>query len=845
MQVAGTVGLKSMHAPLGDWLLCASLLLAGGFVPPLHGTVGVVPAVLLGAGGLGLLATGRPRPLRWLWLLPLLGLAGWLPAPARAAAWWLILATARGLLPGIPRLDLVAGTAALASLLSLALHLPQTAFLWDGLARWTAWVPAIVSGHALVWGEGPLLFLPLFFLARGLVQALRGGGLNRLAAALAAWILLLLTTGALGRWAGLAPAHMMFLLPAVGFLLFSLADGAAGDPPPAPEAPEGWWRVLPAAGAALFAVLLLAPGPLDVKGVRVGFRQEGLWSPAPPLSEGGAAPRLGGLMRGFEAWGLDVRVLGDSLLRAGPPVDVLFLVQPDRPLDDGLRSALGRWMEAGGVLVAVGEHTHVHGIGEGLGSLLQDYAIKLRDDCALPSLSGWQWGRNLRILASPATAGLGEGDDAGISVGASLDVGLPAWPLVTGILAFADDGDADNPRGRMGNTRWDPGERWGGVALAAAQPVGRGKLVVLGDKSPLMSLNNPRNMEWMLRLGPGAARQPGWRESRLLRLALLALCAAALVVLLRRSPARVEGMAALLLTAGLSWALREPPPTPPDPRGLGEIVWLDHSHQPADWLPPDHDWSSFALVTGVVKSGLRPLRLLVLDDEWLRGSRAVFVAGPARAYGTRDRAALRRYVESGGRLVVAVDGRRAAGARSLLEEFGFAVGDVPLGSAAEARGPQGPLGFSFWEAWDLHDLQGGADTLVSCWGYAVALRRAVGSGSVAVIGDERAGSRWFMEGEGRKGTWASSGTRFRPTGPPTQSRLPHPERTRYESRLRVRAGVAALTPPQGQAPGAPQVANRPAPIASDEEVLLRRAWFTDLLGLGSAGTRPTDEGGNP
>lgn len=821
----------TLRLAVGDALLGLGLLLAGGFLPPWHGPAGVVPAALLGSAGLALLLAGNPRVARLVWALPLLLLTGWLPAPARAAAWWLLLGLVRLGIPGSARLELIAGSAAFLALLSLALHLPQAWFLFDGLGRAQGWLLGLLSGRATVLGEGPLLHIPLFFLIRACVALLLGGGARRLMATLAGWAAFLLLLAGLWRWGPAEPAHLVLLLPLLGYLLFHLADSFAGEPSPHPApGPAPTWRALPAVGASLALALLLLPPPLDLDGLRVGFRREGLWSPAPPTRDDGASPRLGGVIRGLRAWGLPVELLGDSLLERGPAVDVLFLVQPDKPLSPELRASLRRWLEAGGVLVAVGEHTHVHGIGEGLGSLLQDYAVKLRDDSALPALNGWQWGHNLRVGLSPLAPHVPEGHRLGISVGASLDLSLPAWPLVSGCLAFADAGDAGNPRGRMGNTRWDAGERWGGIVLAAAQPVGKGRLVVLGDKSPFMSLNNPRNMDWLLRLGPGQARGPGWREGRTPRLLLLLLLGATLVPLLRGRRLRHELPAALALTAALGAVLRAPELPPPSAKARGDIVWIDQSHQPADWLPPSHDWSPSALVDQVVLSGQLPLQLHRLDDAWLEGSRALLVSGSARPYHASQRAILRRYVEGGGRLVVTVDGRRAAGLRGLLREFGFAVGTVPLGSAEEAVGPAGPLGFPFWEAWDLQDLEGGADTLASCWGLPFVFRRELGRGSVVVVGDERAGSRWFLEGDTPGGTGGSTATRFRTSAGREPFRLPHPERVRYEERRRARHQAVAPSAAVDSLDVGP-ARKRTGRTAADP-VALRRAWFRGLLGLG-------------
>ncbi|MFA7332143.1 MAG: DUF4350 domain-containing protein [Candidatus Delongbacteria bacterium] len=836
-----------LSAVAGDACLSAALLLAGGLLPPLHGATGALPTILLAAAGLALLLADRPLAWRHAALLPVPLLAALLPVPARAAALGLGLALLVWLEPGARRAAFLARLALLVCGLGLALWIPQAYFLFDGLARVQSDLLAQLAGRPLRLGEGPLLHIPLFFLLRAALQWLGGGGARRLWTSGGALILHWLLLSQAWRLGWATPDRLEGWIPLLLFLLFFLLDQLAGEPALCGQSSGASGRgpfiaaLLLPAGAALGLALCLTPPPARLDGVAVGIRQAGLWSAELPVEEDGAAPRLGGLLAVLRTWGAHVEVLNDAALTAGPACRVLFVVQPDQPLAPELRAALRRWLEAGGVLIAVGEHTHVHGIGVGMGSLLQDYHIKLRDDSAIPSLNGWQWGHDLRFHASPATAGLRDSQHLGASIGASLDVRFPAMPLVTGCLAFADTGDPSNPRGRLGNTRPDPGERLGSVPLLAAEPVGKGLLVVLGDKSPLMSLNNPLVWPFYLNLS-GRLEGRTWQDQRGLRLALLALLLASLWPVLRGLPPRQELAVTALLLPLLAWPLRAPDTPPPAPAARGGIVWIDHSHQPSWWHPPDHDWSPSALVRNTFLAGGLPLALHELDAASLAGSRALLIAGSARAYSRHEQRLLAQYVEQGGRLVIAGDGRRAAGLRGLLAAFGLGLGETPLGSAAEARSPQRGTDFRFWEAWDVQDLRGGADTLVACWGLPIVLERKLGAGRVIVIGDERAFSRWALDDEGRAGIWQSTATRFRRMQVGTPRLIPSPAKRQYQARVEAGAASAALPPTDRPRPvaGPP-----PAPVAA-AELPPHTRWALQVLGLnparpeaaGSGGVRP-------
>ena len=820
----------------GELLLCAATLLAAGLLPPLHAGVGPSLLAMILAAGLVLILPGlRPRHLL---LLPLPLLCAAAPLPARAALLWLTLALARALDDG-PRLRLASRTAAVATIYALAFSLPQLWGAFDALAAAHSRLLAALGGQALRLGPGALLHLPLFFLLRGLVQRAGGASWSRLG--LAALGLLLQTAGlavALRVGAGGALWWQAWL-PAGSLLLFLALDQSAG----ASVLPATSLRPLPRrallglAGAALLLLaFLLNPPTPRLEGLEVGFRRAGLWSPERPSPRDDSVPRLGGMMAVLQAWGARVTVLDDRALEANPPCRVLFVVQPDTALSPTLRTALKGWLEKGGVLIAVGEHTHVHGIGAGLGSLLQDYHIRLRDDCAIPSLHGWLWSHDLRFLQSPATAGLRDSQDLGVSIGASLALTAPAWPLVTGSLAFADTGDSLNERGRMGNTRLDPGERLGEVPLLAAERVGRGLLVVLGDKSPLMSLNNP--LVWPLYLNlTGRLAAAGGGPAPALLLALLLAAVLGLAPILRGLSWRAEAAAALLAGATLAWPLRTGRAPSPTEEALPRLVWIDQSHQANWWHAPDHDWSRNGIVEACFASQVVPLALDRLHGGLPSGPGALLVAGPARPYGRGERRRLRDFVAEGGTLVVAADGRRRAPVAGLLAEFGLALGDTPLGAAPEGLDAAGrPLRFPFWEAWPVEDVQGGADTLASCWGYALALRRQVGSGTVTVVGDERLFSRWSLEGSSRNNSWRSTATRFKRGKPPQPRPVAGEAKMDYLRRAALRMAREGQLA-QGQPLPRP-AAPRPAALPPQAEKTLRARWALALLGLEPAPLPP-------
>lgn len=740
----------------GGLALRLALLLAMGALAPLPQDVAapLIPA-LWGLGLLLLVRDWRPLDLPWL-LLPLAAAA--LPAPLRGFG--LAAAACAPTLARQASGSRLARLALVAAPLSLLIHVPGFQFVFEGAATAANSILGLLSGHALQWGPGPLgLGLLAFFLVDAWLAApprsrfFERVAFLRLLLPLAAWLL------HQAVWLGLQPptpaGPQLAPLASLALLLaIASRDWAQTRSRGKRFRPTGRQAML-AAGLSGLALLGLvaaatAPGGGRVDGLRIAFREAGDWSWEVGRHGERPGPRLGGLLEVLRAWGAEVSILSDStLLESLDDIDIVFAVHPKGPADPRLRVRLFDYMRGGGSLLVVGEHTDVGGILEGVNTLIEPSGIRLRNDSAIPALRGWNWAWCQRALLAPTTRGLENSDDLGISIGGSLDVSWPAMPLIVGTQAFSDIGNPDNPRGKLGDNRWNWGERFGDLPLVAGERVGRGRLMVVGDTSGLMSLSSFRVWPFYLQLVAGLGAPSPW-ESRVPLAALAALLAlAAWMASCGGAYARqVLGLAwlgAALLVAG---RLDPRLPAPVQPERIG---WVDAAHLPNWMYDSNLDWSVMSVAESIFNADLLPLFHFPGQGAPPATSPFLLLSGPAREIEPAEVDALAAWVESGGHLVLAVDARRGRPAAGLLARFGLRLLDTPLGTAPEAVDAEGaPLGFEFYEAWPFA-CEAGVDTLASCWGYPIVVERRLGSGRLSVVGDERFFSRRFIEGPNARG----------------------------------------------------------------------------------------------
>lgn len=434
----------------------------------------------------------------------------------------------------------------------------------------------------------------------------------------------------------------------------------------------------------------------------------------------------------LSAYGYEARI---GLLTAENLEDarVAVLINLPAMLSDEDKERLLTFVEEGGALLIWGEHTGVGDIREPINDLLSQVPIRLKFDSAVPARQGWAEG--LTLLPYPAVYDVRDPVDLVIAVGASLRISPPASPFIVGRFGHSDEGDLTNRAlNYVGDMRYNPGERLSDVVLAAEADYGRGRIAVVGDTTPLGSVNLMTAMPFQIRLLDWLTAQSPATWHTLLRNGWLAgLLLAGAIVCLALGWSRTTLAAAALalgltlaLTTGLNRARSAPPPP------TGSIAYVDISHQERLDRLLWEDTSIGGLAYNLVRNGTLPLLLRDLDPETLASAELLVVIAPGDRFSAREIDAIANWVEDGGRLLVAAGWEESDASQDLLAPFGLEVGHIPLGPVEVEREP-GTV--RFHEAWPVLAQQADAQTIVEGYGYPLALYQPWGKGGVALIGD--------------------------------------------------------------------------------------------------------------
>jgi len=442
--------------------------------------------------------------------------------------------------------------------------------------------------------------------------------------------------------------------------------------------------------------------------------------------------------------------LSDDDLR---DADLLILIFPDDPWEEGQLRRIWDYVQGGGSLLVMGEHTvRKKSVpwskgGNHFNEVLQPTAMRVRFDSATFEVGGWL--QSYQPLAHPTTAGIGDDENEfGSVIGASVEARWPARPLVVGRWGWADPGkivpdeedpDGDFPGGddpsedelhaaaligvdseeadpddasKMGNGRYDPGEKLGDLVLAAEQPLGDGKVIVFGDTSGLTNGLTIGCHRFTSRLLAYAA-QPNTRYAGLSAQWLVVLVCVLLALLLawRREvwliavvsvvcslvivvhTARVHSQGDILpdteklktsydmlnvsILEGRQAVVKmsDPVAVPPDdtvrPYGLAYIDASHmHAYSPEGW----RDDGVMGLCLTLMRNGYLTLMLPELTPERLRGADVLVCIAPSREYSRSERMVVDRFVRDGGIFIYMIGRDRYSPGKSLLEQLRFRVG---------------------------------------------------------------------------------------------------------------------------------------------------------------------------
>lgn len=427
-------------------------------------------------------------------------------------------------------------------------------------------------------------------------------------------------------------------------------------------------------------------------------------------------------------------------------VDVVVVINLINKLPLNERNRIWEFVDNGGGLLVLGDHTGYDAIRGPSNDLLQPCGLELNFDTAVPLRRSWVSARDYLFHPLGRSGGV---DDGQVWLGASVTPGPDGEAFLVGRGAFSDPGDVNNPdRAYLGNLEYDAGEPLGDVALAAAATWGSGRAVIFGDTSPFQNGSIirthaliHRTLHW---LGGGGWSQmvENWRSWVLVVL----IGVVGTVVLIVTLGSR-QGLATALAIPVFSiwlWSVIPGPDVTSWNAASYQLAIVDRAHgQLFDGMGWE-DKSTGGLQFNLLRNGYvayfasSPEAL----DEYDPALYVLFAPTRPVSNTTIDR--LERYVESGGWVIVSAGWNLEPNVRELLDRFGLRLRNVPLGETG---------GHAFADTVRLADgypVVGdgpGIEPIIECFGLTPARIVHRGKGGLVAIGDSQFFYNKNLEGQ--------------------------------------------------------------------------------------------------
>ena len=347
------------------------------------------------------------------------------------------------------------------------------------------------------------------------------------------------------------------------------------------------------------------------------------------------------------------------------------------------QSIIWDYVNKGGALLVIGDHTNVGGMQQPLNELLTPVGIRYRFDAALPFDEKFKWLTCIHLLHHPITASLMSLDELQYGIGASLDLSESAFPIIIGSSVLSDKGNRLNSDiAYLGDYEYNKGEQLGDVILAAGAYYGNGKVLVFGDTSSFQNAALPFSYSFLQSSFLWLSNQQTSTMALLqVSISLLLLTGAIIVYLFFKNKTISFAWLPLLLCISLlfSAALNPLLITTPQEKRNGTIAYIDASHNERFSLESFTDDSVNGLLINLERNNLMPVLLREFSQESILKSDLLIFNAPTKAFSADDVGFLQSYMNDGGIVILATGYEDKAASLPLLKTFDLDIESIPLG----------------------------------------------------------------------------------------------------------------------------------------------------------------------
>ena len=352
------------------------------------------------------------------------------------------------------------------------------------------------------------------------------------------------------------------------------------------------------------------------------------------------------------------------------------------------QTIIWEYVNNGGSLLVLGDHTNVGGMQGPLNELLAPVGISFRFDATLPLDEKFKWLTCTQLLHHPITSPLTSLDELQYGVGASLNITTSSFPVIIGTYALSDHGNQSNKDiAYLGDYEYNKGEQLGDLILVAGAYYGEGKVLVFGDTSSFqnaaITFSFPfiqSTFTWL------ASKQTATTNTLQIGISMLFLIGAIIVYRFFRNKTILFALFPIILCTALLLSTSLNPLLINDNKMTGNIVSIDASHGERFTLESFTDESVNGLIVNLHRNNYLPVLLREFSKEKITTSKILIFVAPTTAFTGEEVAFLKQYMMNGGFILLATGYEDKEASLPLLQAFDVDVEQTPLGPVPYVEG---------------------------------------------------------------------------------------------------------------------------------------------------------------
>ena len=361
--------------------------------------------------------------------------------------------------------------------------------------------------------------------------------------------------------------------------------------------------------------------------------------------------------------------------------DAFVVINLNKTFSSDEHNAIWSFVEKGGSLLVLGDHTDISGMMSPLNLLLEPVGISYRFDDALPIDYKFRWLTCYQFMNHPVTYKIDNTDEIQISVGASLDINYASFPIIVGRYGLSDMGDRLNAeKAFLGDYEYNPGEHIGDIILAAGAYYGNGKVVVFGDTSSFQNLAISSSLPLVNGVFSWLGSQSTSFIFNMQVILSLILLVGAFVIYLKYKKNRIHfAFFPLVLCFGLIISAFANPIMLQESEMKGKIVYIDASHIERFDIKSYEEDSLTGLMLSLIRNDYLPIILKEFSTDKIDNCDILVFNAPTKAFSSGEVDYLKEFMNKGGLVILSTSFEDKEASMPLLKEFSLDIDEIPLG----------------------------------------------------------------------------------------------------------------------------------------------------------------------